>query len=260
MQNFKHFLKEGLQPVTAFKIVPKIFIESDDELFNGEDHEISKSDLERRFPATVEEFNTVKNNFKRAFSLKRTHNYEDDDILTSLGADGPVYELEMSFPLVQSVDCLKLRNGFIQQLRAEFGSDIKMEVNSFVWINLPFKGIVVDNVDDVFIEASSPTSLTNIHKMIPTIINEKKSQYSNIRVLADGFSEIVFTAGTIPYIQSNVLGILLIKGEFSIHSNFAITKNELWFEIISNHLKGERDMLDCKAELIEKGFSQYAKL
>jgi len=253
MKNFKHFLKEGLYPVTAFKIWISVKIDAQTQ---EPDQEFDR----HAFHPPIDELNSIKDNFEHQFSLKRTNNYEEDDVSTMLGANGPTYEIEMSFPLLQSADCLKLRDGFIEQLRAEIGSETEIETNSLVWINLPFKGVVVDNVDDVFIEANSPTSLANIHKMIPSVVSNKKSKYSNIRVLADGFSEIVFTAGTIPYIQSNVLGILLIKGQFSLHSNSSLSVQDEWFYIMKDHLAGERDLLECKAELIEKGFSAYAKL
>ncbi|MEM2159659.1 MAG: hypothetical protein QXN55_01740 [Candidatus Nitrosotenuis sp.] len=253
MKNFKHFLKEGLHPVTVFKI--EVAIEVGVKTMEP-DQEFDK----HTFHSPVDKLNSIKDNFEHQFSLKRTNDYEEDDFSTMLGAKSSTHEIEMSFPLIQSADCLKLRNGFIDQLRAEFGSETEIEINSLVWINLPFKGIVVENVDNVFIEANSPTSLTNIHKMIPSIVLDKKSKYSNIHVRADGFSEVVFTTGTLPYIQSNALGILLIKGNFSIHSNSNVLAADAWFDIMKKHLAGERDLLECKVELIEKGFSAYAKL
>lgn len=56
-------------------------------------------------------------------------------------------------------------------------------------------------------------------------------------------------------IMSNVLGLLLIKGleDIVIHKDFD------WFVIVNKHFESDKDILECREELIAKGLKDYAK-
>lgn len=61
-------------------------------------------------------------------------------------------------------------------------------------------------------------------------------------------------------IESNILGLILVK---SLHKfSFEDFKGDHHpvENIINSHLQGNRDVLECQEELIEKGFKEYAKL
>jgi hypothetical protein len=61
-------------------------------------------------------------------------------------------------------------------------------------------------------------------------------------------------------IDSSILGLLLIKGLSSCVSVFNGGKDlERAIIVINNHLP-DRDILEAKTELIELGYSRYAKL
>lgn len=82
-------------------------------------------------------------------------------------------------------------------------------------------------------------SFHNVHKMIEC-------------------EELTFT-GNMLNIKDSVLGLLLIKG--LTYLDFGIkNKKAPWVQIIFNHFKGDKDVLECQEELIENGFKEYAKL
>lgn len=82
-------------------------------------------------------------------------------------------------------------------------------------------------------------SFHNVHKMIEC-------------------EELTFT-GNLLNIKDSALGLLLIKG--LTHLDFGMRNKSIpWVEIIFRHFKGDRDVLECQEELIEKGFKNYAKL
>jgi len=79
------------------------------------------------------------------------------------------------------------------------------------------------------------TSLKNIHKQISSI------------------------GGRLMYVDdnpitSNILGVLLIKGLFSIIGDGPA------FKILQEHARGNKDVLECQEELISAGYKEYAKL
>ena len=56
-------------------------------------------------------------------------------------------------------------------------------------------------------------------------------------------------------IKSHVLGVLKIKGKFSLQlSNTKVKK------IINKYLRGNQNMLECQQELIDAGFEEFAQL
>ena len=84
-------------------------------------------------------------------------------------------------------------------------------------------------------------SLHNIHKHIDYIGLEK------------GFT-VDFDLVDNP-IKSHVLGLLKIKGNFTVKmSNVKVKK------IINKYLRGNRNMLECQHELIDAGFEDFAQL
>ncbi|MEM2159568.1 MAG: hypothetical protein QXN55_01285 [Candidatus Nitrosotenuis sp.] len=71
----------------------------------------------------------------------------------------------------------------------------------------------------------------------------------------------LFLFGTV---VSNALGLLLIPGLREVYSasNFS-SKNEVWnqwLSILRKHLEGDKDILECKADLIEAGYKELAKI
>jgi len=58
-------------------------------------------------------------------------------------------------------------------------------------------------------------------------------------------------------VKSGGLGLMLVEDLVNVSG---IKQTLQWRNIITKHLKNERDVLDCKAELIEKGYSTLAKL
>lgn len=80
-------------------------------------------------------------------------------------------------------------------------------------------------------------SLTNIHKYLKQMKGILSLQNTKI--------------------ESNMLGVLLIKGLEAVTCPSDLSKVE---DILNKHLKGERDMIMCQQELLDAGFPQYAKL
>jgi hypothetical protein len=85
------------------------------------------------------------------------------------------------------------------------------------------------------------TSLHNIHKHIDYIGSDKSFT-------------VDFDLTDNP-IKSHVLGLLKIKGNFTVKlSNVKVKK------IINKYLRGNRNMLECQQELIDAGFEEFAQL
>lgn len=62
-------------------------------------------------------------------------------------------------------------------------------------------------------------------------------------------------------ISSNVLGLLQVKGLVKLEYNKERESFGLkWLEIIKRHLQGDKDVMECREELIAAGFKDYAKL
>lgn len=89
---------------------------------------------------------------------------------------------------------------------------------------------------DVFAIGNQITSLTGIGKQYLREIN-------GILTITDN------------PIESHILGVLLIKNLESFHFDYTSVQH-----IINNHLDHNRDILECREELIQAGFKEYAKL
>ncbi|MEM2159547.1 MAG: hypothetical protein QXN55_01180 [Candidatus Nitrosotenuis sp.] len=103
------------------------------------------------------------------------------------------------------------------------------EVSSFLIVTLSMSGIFC--------------SLYNIHKFI-----------------VFGTSDIL-NIDNVEQIKEGGLGLLMVKNLRYVGWSYTGMSLNNWTDIIVTYVKKvDKDILECKAELIEKGFSQCAKL
>lgn len=131
----------------------------------------------------------------------------------------------------------------------------------------PAGGFVCNNVNIPSLEGAPATvgeSFSCRHTPITSLLGVpseiKKDLYctnTQIATLRNVHKIIKFIGGDFyppETIQSNVLGLLLINQLKSVKSG------QRWAQIIRQHLRGDRDVLDCQEELIKSGLKEYAKL
>jgi hypothetical protein len=120
---------------------------------------------------------------------------------------------------------------------------VKMHVNYPTLILLDFSDqddrIVDQTVDNEHLMINGFT-LKDIHKHIKNI----DSIYCNDKI------------------TDSVLGLLLIEHSLRCFEEVVgvPSLNEDWMEIVNKHLSGDKDVLECKTDLIEKGFPKLAKI
>lgn len=98
-------------------------------------------------------------------------------------------------------------------------------------------------IEEIIFNFKTDSSLSEVHKQIncPNTV-------------------VDFTEGGFQRIKSAVLGLLLLKIK-RLQINKARYKDEnTWIKIIIKYFDGDKDVLECQGELIEKGYKQFAKL
>jgi len=87
--------------------------------------------------------------------------------------------------------------------------------------------------------------------------NEQFTELSNVHKSLGFYVSHPINFKDTKHVKERVLSVLLIK---NITAIFFPPDAKDWVRILNKHIQIGKDILECKAELIERGFSEYAKL